>query len=102
MTYLEQTALFLDLLSKHKKYCIENNLNWSVYPQYFLDNGITKQTLKLLEESHYIAIHDDQPIWISWSNPIFPEQTIDNLSMKTYSKLAEIRNKLTNQKKEVE
>lgn len=102
MTYLEQTALFLDLLSKHKKYCVENNLNWSVYPQYFLDNGITKQTLKLLEESHYIAIHENQPIWIAWTNPIFPEQTIDNLSMKTYSKLAEIRNKLTNQKKEVE
>ena len=100
MTYLEQTALFLDLLSKHKKYCIDNNLNWSVYPQYFLDNGITKQTLKLLEESHYIAIHENQPIWIAWTNPIFTEQTIDNLSMKTYRKLAEIRNKLTNQKKE--
>lgn len=91
MTFIEQTALFLDLLNKHKKYCIDNNLNWSVYPQYFLDNGITQQTLKLLEESHYIAIHENRPLWIGWSNPIFPNQTIDNLSLKTYTRLAEIR-----------
>ena len=52
---------------------------------------LRKQTLKLLEESHYIAIHDDQPIWIAWTNPIFPEQTIERLNSEISMKILKIR-----------
>ncbi len=101
MNYIEQTALFLDLLMKHRKYCIDNNLNWSVYPEYFLDNGVTKQTLRLLEESHYIAIHENQPIWLAWKeNPIFPTQTIERLNSEISMRLLKIREE--QQKKDID
>ncbi len=100
MNFIEQTALFLDLLMKHRKYCIDNNLSWSVYPQYFLDNGVTKQTLRLLEESHYIAIHENMPVWVGWKeNPIFPTQTIERLNSEISMRLLKIREE---QKKDID
>lgn len=52
------------------------------------DAGISDSTINWLSKNHYIAIHKDKPIWISWTNKYYPSRTIDGLKslIKKYEK----------------
>ena len=44
-----------------------------------LDRVVSKKTKDWLQKNHYISIHKERPIWISWSNKYHPKATIDEL-----------------------
>jgi hypothetical protein len=46
----------------------------------FKKYGVTGRTLQILKKEHYITWHSEtEPVWISWNNMYYPDNTILNL-----------------------
>ena len=48
----------------------------------FVNLGVAGKTLQTLKRAHYVsynAKNKNEAIWLSWKNPIYPENTIYNL-----------------------
>lgn len=49
----------------------------------FKKHGVTGRTLQTLKKNHYVSYHDHKsPVWISWTNKYYEDNTIMNLKME--------------------
>ena len=82
-SYLEldenQVQKFFEVIAAIRKEIKEGKTNGRTYND-FIKAGITSKTMSILKAGKYITWHNKtDPVWISWSNNIYKDRTIENL-----------------------
>ena len=82
-SYLEldenQAQLFFEVIAEIRKEINEGKTAGRTYND-FIKAGITAKTMSILKAGKYITWNNKiDPVWISWTNNIYEDRTIENL-----------------------
>ena len=75
----EQVQLFFEVIAAIRKEINEGKTEGRTYND-FIKYGITAETMSILKAGKFITWHNKkEPVWISWTNNIYEDRTIENL-----------------------
>ena len=82
-SYLEieenQAILFFEVVAGIRKEINKGSTKGRTYND-FIKSGISKETMSILKASKFITWHNaTEPVWISWSNNLYPDRTIASM-----------------------
>ena len=75
----EQVQKFFEVIATIRKEINSGKTKGRTYND-FIKAGVTSRTLSILKAGHFITWHNKtEPVWISWTNNIYSDKTIENL-----------------------
>ena len=82
-SYLEldenQAQLFFEVISSIRKEINKGKTKGRTYND-FIKAGVATKTMSISKAGKYITWHNkSEPVWISWTNNIYEDRTIENL-----------------------
>ena len=75
----EQVQLFFEVIAAIRKEINEGRTKGRTYND-FIKAGVATKTMSILKAGHFLTWHNkSEPVWISWTNSIYEDRTIENL-----------------------
>ena len=75
----EQVQKFFEVIAAIRKEISEGKTNGRTYND-FIKYGVAAKTMSILKAGKFITWHNKkEPVWISWTNKIYENRTIENL-----------------------
>ena len=75
----EQVQKFFEVIAAIRKEISEGKTNGRTYND-FIKYGVAAKTMSILKAGKFITWHNKkEPVWISWTNKIYEDRTVENL-----------------------